>query len=237
MKPATKILMMTSARDRRQERDYRDDRRSIEPEDRFRDSRGRERYNDGRYAPSGSYDSREYRPPVSYIPPVYEGRQSYREDDWRPINRIGFSFDGQMDRIPPEFGNEYRMDGTHHHMNEMSHRHGIQMAGYSSGSEHTPFTEETALEWVSRMKNADGSTGPHWTMEQTEQVRKQRSIECDPLKFYVTMNMMYSDYCKAAEKVNANSMDFYVYMTKAFLDDKDAQPDKLARYYHFIAKK
>lgn len=92
------------------------------------------------------------------------------------------------------------------------------------------------MAWVGAMENADGTTGPHWTMEQTEQVRKQRSIECDPLKFYVTMNMMYSDYCKAAEKTGASSLDFYAYMSKAFLDDKDAQPNKLARYYHFIAK-
>ena len=51
------------------------------------------------------------------------------------------------------------------------------------------------------------------------------------------MNMMYSDYCKAAEKVNANSVDFYAYMARAFLEDKDAQPDKLERYYRCIAKK
>lgn len=92
------------------------------------------------------------------------------------------------------------------------------------------------MAWVGAMENADGTTGPHWTMEQTEQVRKQRSIECDPLKFYAVMNMMYSDYCKAAEKTGASSLDFYAYMSKAFLDDKDAQPNKLARYYHFIAK-
>ena len=103
-------------------------------------------------------------------------------------------------------------------------------------SEHKALTKETALEWTGRMQNEDGTTGPHWSMEQTEQARKQRGIDCDPLEF-VTMNMMYSDYCKAAEKVNANSVDFYAYMARAFLDDKDAQPDKLERYYRCIAKK
>ena len=104
-------------------------------------------------------------------------------------------------------------------------------------SEHKALTKETALEWTGRMQNEDGTSGPHWSMEQTEQARKQRGIDCDPLEFYVTMNMMYSDYCKAAEKVNANSVDFYAYMARAFLDDKDAQPDKLERYYRCIAKK
>lgn len=104
-------------------------------------------------------------------------------------------------------------------------------------SEHKALTKETALEWTGRMQNEDGTTGPHWSMEQTEQARKQRGIDCDPLEFYVTMNMMYSDYCKAAEKVNASSVDFYAYMARAFLEDKDAQPDKLERYYRCIAKK
>lgn len=103
-------------------------------------------------------------------------------------------------------------------------------------SEHKALTKETALEWTGRMQNEDGTTGPHWSMEQTEQARKQRGIDCDPLEF-VTMNMMYSDYCKAAEKVNANSVDFYAYMARAFLDDKDAQPDKLERYHRCIEKK
>lgn len=98
-------------------------------------------------------------------------------------------------------------------------------------------SKETALEWTRCMQNADGTSGPHWSMEQTEQARKQRSIDCDPVEFYAAMNMMYSDYCKVAEKVGASSVDFYAYMAKAFLEDKDARPHKLSRYYRFIAEK
>ena len=103
--------------------------------------------------------------------------------------------------------------------------------------EEKPLTMEQVMSWVSSMENADGTHGGKWTLEQTEQVRKQRSIDCDPLMFYAAMNMMYSDYCKAVEKVNAGSADLYAYMAKAFLDDKDAMPHKLARYYHNIAEK
>ena len=96
---------------------------------------------------------------------------------------------------------------------------------------------ETAVEWVHGMENADGTTGPHWTMEKTEEARAQRGINCDALEFWVAMNMIYSDYAKVAEKVNANSMDFYVYMAKAFLEDKDARNqggEKLARDYEYV---
>lgn len=98
-------------------------------------------------------------------------------------------------------------------------------------------TKAQAAAWVGSMKNADGTHGGHWSMEQTEAVRKQRGIECDPVMFYAAMNMMYSDYCKAAEKTGAVSVDFYAYMAKAFLDDEDAAPDKLARYYYCVVAK
>lgn len=115
------------------------------------------------------------------------------------------------------------------------------MAAYE-GADHDdhgekPLTYHQIVDWVASMENEDGTHGGHWPMEQTEQVRKQKNIDCDPLMFYAAMNMMYSDYCKAAEKANASSVDFYVYMAKAFLDDKDAMPHKLARYYHYIAEK
>lgn len=99
-----------------------------------------------------------------------------------------------------------------------------------------PMTEQEMKSWVSCMENADGSIGAHWPLDQTEQVRTQRGIDCDPMKFWVSMNMMYSDYCKVAKKNNANTLDFYADMAKAFLDDADAQPDKLARYHKYVVK-
>lgn len=104
-------------------------------------------------------------------------------------------------------------------------------------TEDAPLTKDQVVAWVGAMKNADGTHGGHWSMAETEAVRKQRGIECDPVMFYAAMNMMYSDYCKAAEKTGAGSVDFYAYTAKAFLDDEDAEPNKLARYYYFVAEK
>lgn len=86
------------------------------------------------------------------------------------------------------------------------------------------------------MENADGTKGPHWSMDQTKQVAAQKNVSENPLEFWVAMNMMYSDYCAMAKKHNVNTVDFYVDMAKAFLDDKDAKPDKLGRYYYSIVK-
>ena len=97
--------------------------------------------------------------------------------------------------------------------------------------------KQTAEKWMESLHNEDGTKGPHWTMEQVKQVMSQKNWQEDPVRAWVAMNMMYSDYCAAAKKVNANTVDFYVNMAKAFLDDKDAgAEDKLAAYYYYIVK-
>lgn len=37
--------------------------------------------------------------------------------------------------------------------------------------------------------------------------------------------------------ISVDQFFFYACMAEAFLDDKDAQPDKLARYYQYIVKR
>lgn len=98
-------------------------------------------------------------------------------------------------------------------------------------------TPEMAEQWVAGMENADGTRGAHWSMEDTEKVREAHGIAEAPLKWWVTMNMMYSDYCGAAAKLGIGSMEFYIWMARAFLDDRDARPGKLAQYYEYIVQK
>ena len=40
---------------------------------------------------------------------------------------------------------------------------------------------------------------------------------------------------EAAKKNNASTVDFFADMAKAFLDDADARPDKLALYHKYVA--
>ena len=49
-------------------------------------------------------------------------------------------------------------------------------------------------------------------------------------------SVLISDYCTAIRKAGANTIEFYVDLTKAFLEDEDAKPGKLARYYKYIAE-
>lgn len=99
------------------------------------------------------------------------------------------------------------------------------------------FDEHKAKEWVEDMKNSDGSKGEHFKKEQAEQMRKAHCPDCDECEFWAAMNMMYSDYCEVAKKLNVDRPDFYAHMAKAFLKDEDAGPDKMAKYMKYIAKK
>ena len=92
-------------------------------------------------------------------------------------------------------------------------------------------TEREAKEWTAKMRNADGTVGPHWDLDQVKTVMQQRGVDVDLPDFYAVLNMIYSDYSEVAKHLGISNIDFYVGMAKAFLDDKDADPGKAARYY------
>lgn len=98
-------------------------------------------------------------------------------------------------------------------------------------------TRETAETWTRSMKNADGSTGEHWTYDQTEQVMQRHEIGCNPVEFYATMNLLWSDYGKVAEKFGVNTVDFWAALSKAFLADADAAPHKVEMYRRYVTGK
>lgn len=94
-----------------------------------------------------------------------------------------------------------------------------------------PVDEHTARMWVQKM---DG--GEKFKMEQAEQFRQAHCPHCDKYEFYVALNAMYSDYCEVAKKLGVDKPEFYIFMAKAFLDDKDAGPHKLRKYMETIPK-
>ena len=96
---------------------------------------------------------------------------------------------------------------------------------------------ETAVEWVHGMENADGTTGPHWTMGETGAILEYRGGGEDPLAFWVSMNAIYSDLGLLFKKYGSDTPGAYADFACAFwLHDKDAVEDKLAAYYAGAAR-
>lgn len=172
------------------------------------------RYRDGRFAPKNRY-----------FPPEYGGEEMEMESRNREMNN---------------YPQQRRMEER---MNHIGFDGGFMEEGMIAFPEKERkasqrLDKKTAEEWVESMKNEDGTKGPHWTMEQTEQVRRQKGLDCDPLEFWVAMNASYSDLSKLAKKYSVNNMDYYVdYVLSYWFKDKDAVPNKLAAYYESVVKK
>lgn len=101
------------------------------------------------------------------------------------------------------------------------------------------FDERHAQKAVSKMKNEDGTVGPHWSMEETTALANQYGVKftggynrCD---WFVALNMVYSDYYKVIMNI-ANSVNpkHFVEFAKAWLEDKDIDEGKMWYYYVYI---
>lgn len=172
------------------------------------------RYSDGRFAPRSEYGEMEWSPP--FVPPVYEGGD-------RGMNPIGF--------VP----NQYGTYATHHHYNEMENRSGSMERGGATWRTNK-LTPEMAEEWMESLENEDGTRGPHWKLDEVKRMMHQKGIDSEPYEFAAVMNALYSDYCKIFQKHNVNKPDMYMDMASAWINDRDAVKDKAAAYYMHIAR-
>ncbi|MBR3208857.1 MAG: hypothetical protein IKF82_01170 [Bacilli bacterium] len=92
------------------------------------------------------------------------------------------------------------------------------------------FNDWMLTEAVKNLQNEDGTTGPHWSVEQTTSVAKSNGISFDHFNEYdwnYAMNMVYSDYYGAIPNETIN----YVRLARKFLEDRDAKEGKAFKYY------
>lgn len=161
-----------------------------------------------------------------------EMRSAYDDDDEEyRMNTIGFGNRDYPEPVWQTGGARIDNGGSR----EMEHRTGMKEHG-GAYAENGEFTEHMAKEWTAHMKNSDGTTGAHWPMEQVKQLMQQRGINADPAEFFAILNSVYSDYYTVAKKHNVHNIDFYIDIAKAWIDDKDAVPDKVAAYYECVVK-
>lgn len=176
----------------------------------------------------------------SASPEDMEGRERYREYGRGDQPMHEREMHG---REPRDMRSE--MDGYGDRGRERGYRGPQRM--YASGSiwaddgdHHTGRAKEVderqAMEWTSKMRNLDGSTGPHFKPDMAEQLRAAHCPKCDRWEFMVALNMMYADYSEVAKKFGADKPEFYTCMAKAFLEDPDAGEGKLAKYMEHIPK-
>ena len=98
-------------------------------------------------------------------------------------------------------------------------------------------------EWKHRLKNADGTTGEHFTAEQMKDVSHQVGAnfeEYDEADLCMAANMLYSDLCEALRMLVPKEKEALLYakMARYWLEDEDGPKgsEKLAMYFYCIVE-
>lgn len=218
---------------------------------RFRDGRGRDHYDNGRFAPmrseyDGGIDMNYNRTNMGYTEPVRMGGYDHDMDarrSWEIIENTG-------PHMEPRYDGDYNRDGMrrvmgfagssyvdHPRMDEMTHRSGEKMPGHASTKSMPVLTREMAEYWMENLQNEDGTKGPHWSLEDIKAIIKQRSLQVDPIRLWVAMNAEYSDSVMTNRKYGVDKQEYYLESAIAkWLNDKDAVDDKEAAYFMHVVK-
>lgn len=220
---------------------------------RFRDRTGREHYDNGRYAPMRSGYPDRYEPPhmggygrpparsaydaphMGYYEPVRMGDEDDEEREgrrsWKIIENNGRSYSPRLDR-DEGMRQIYGFADSAAPEAQLGAR-----SGHAAARGRPTLTKEMAEEWMDSLQNADGTTGPHWPIEEVKRLMQQKNIHADPLKLWVAMNAEYSDGVAVNRKFGVDTPEFYLESAVArWLNDRDAVPDKPAAYYMYVVQ-
>lgn len=81
------------------------------------------------------------------------------------------------------------------------------------------FTKAEAEKWAAGLENSDGTTGPHWPIEQTSALADSMGIspeQVPPWCWWITVNMMYADYSEVALHYGIKTVGFLARWRKHF---------------------
>lgn len=214
---------------------------------------------DGNRYPSNERGRRGPYNAYSYMP-----YSEYEEDDWDEDEEdMDMMYEPEMrrgERRKRDSRGRFtsRMNDGYYPNGPYMHEGRKNQIGFNRGGAHSyqDFDEEELMaileeipeeippmdtkHWMAKLENEDGTKGEHWNREQTAKVFKEHRVDertknkVSEEDFHITMNMLYSDYCKVFKENNINSIKVYVELSIAWLMDKDAAENKLARYFYCV---
>lgn len=215
---------------------------------------------DGNRYPSNERGRRGPYNAYSYIP-----YSEYEDDDWDEDEEdMDMMYEPEMRRGGRRKRDSRgrftsRMDDGYYPNGPYMHEGKKNQIGFNRGGVHSyqDFDEEELMaildeipdeippmegkKWMKKLKNSDGTSGQHWNEDQLKKLYSEHKIheksggKVSEEDFHYTMNMIYSDYCKALRENGINSIKAYVDLTLAFLMDEDSNSEnKLAKYFYAI---
>lgn len=83
-----------------------------------------------------------------------------------------------------------------------------------------------------RIVRAMRPKGQYWSYSQVCDLAKSKGMAGDWTNWYLVMNMVYNDYCSTAKMYGLqNDVDFFFNLAKDFIEDPDAKPMKVEKYF------
>ena len=142
-------------------------------------------------------------------------------------------------------GRDYDDYPRHHHDHDYDYEYDRHERRHKAERHHKKgelrLTKADIKHWKHMLKNGDGSTGEHFTMEHMREVIHHIGAnfeEYDEMELCMTANMLYSDLCEALRPMVPKEKEAMVYanMAKDWLEDDDGPEgsEKLALYYYCI---
>nr|DAF27501.1 MAG TPA: hypothetical protein [Caudoviricetes sp.]DAH13087.1 MAG TPA: hypothetical protein [Caudoviricetes sp.] len=90
------------------------------------------------------------------------------------------------------------------------------------------------LAWAQEKVHGMTPVGERWTYEDVVNFVKSKGLEDHFKEFYLAMNMYYNDSKDTGQKYAGDSPDFYFDLAQDFLNDEDAPPYKVAKYFTMV---
>lgn len=87
---------------------------------------------------------------------------------------------------------------------------------------------DEAVQMVKEMR----PKGQNWSYQQVKDMCRSRGIDKDITNWYLVLNMCYNDYYGTAKHFGLqDDDDFYWCLAKNFIEDPDAKPFKVEKYF------
>jgi len=165
----------------------------------------------------------------------YGARNAYDAyDAYDTYDRYEARYDGPDDRMMEARGRRMSYGPRSHH-GMQGREQSPRMGKIGFAKEPDKLTWEMAQEWVSNIKSKSGK-GQKWEFEQVQKIVEQQKLPYDPVEFWAVLNAVHSDYAEVFRKYGVTTLDAFIDMAKAWLDDEDAVDDKALAYFECIVK-
>ena len=115
-------------------------------------------------------------------------------------------------------------------LNKLSRKDPMMFDDYIAKLEHLAY--RIPKDEAERIVRAMRPKGQYWSYTQVYDLVKSKGVTGDWVNWYLVMNMVYNDFCATAKHFGLhNDVEFFYHLAKDFIEDPDAKPMKVEKYF------